>query len=96
MVVGRCVRCQSVSVLIFVTRVMWLAQILLVVLVVRVVFAARGFLVVGLRWALLTVALATESNSVRNTAVLGIVIMLSVTSGSSPHCGRVVARRSPT
>ena len=62
------------------------------VLVVRVIFAARGFLVVGLRLALLTVARATESNSVRNTAVLGIVIMLS--SFSAGFCAVRIVRRA--
>jgi hypothetical protein len=38
---------NAVSVLIFGTRVIWVAQILLVILVVCLVFAARGFLVVG-------------------------------------------------
>jgi hypothetical protein len=149
---------NAASVLIFGTRTIWLAQVLLVILVVCLVFAARGFLVVGpalsaaeeifLRlpvmiylgwailvtaagfattfrssgmpasarwvneigvvlvisalimslflvsrlvavlgflltacWALLAVALATQSNSVRNTAVLGIVIMILVVLG---------------
>jgi hypothetical protein len=71
---------------------MWLAQILLMVLVVRVIFAARGFLVVGLRSALFTVALATESNSVRNTGVPGIVIMLS--SFSAGLCAVRIVRRA--
>ena len=43
-------RCQSVSVLIFGTRAMWLAQILLMVLVVRVIFAARGSWSLGFAW----------------------------------------------
>jgi hypothetical protein len=143
---------------IFGTRTIWLAQILIVILVVYLVFAARGFLLVGpagstaeevfLRlpvmiylgwaivaaaagfattfrswgmpasarwaneigvvlvvsavimsffvvfrlvavvgflltacWALLAVALATESSSVRNASVLGIVILLLVVLG---------------
>ena len=149
---------NAVSVLIFGTGVIWLAQILLVILVVCLVFAARGFLVVGpapttaeeilLRlpvmiylgwatlvtaagfattfsswgmpesarwvneigvalvlsatimslfvlsrmvavigflltacWALLAVALATNSHSVRNASVLAIVIMVAVVVG---------------
>ena len=143
---------------IFGTRTIWLSQILIVILVVYLVLAARGFLIVGpaanaaeevlLRlpvmiylgwatvaaaagfattfrswgmpesarwvneigvvlvlsatimslfvvsrlvavlgfllaacWALLAVALATNSNSVRNTAVLAIVIMVAVVVG---------------
>jgi translocator protein len=149
---------NAVSVLIFGTGVIWLAQLLLVILVVCLIFAARGFLVVGpapstaeeilLRlpvmiylgwailvtvagfattfrswgmpasarwvneigvvlvlsatimslfvvsrlvavlgflltacWALLAVALATNSSSVRNAAVIGIVIMVAVVVG---------------
>jgi benzodiazapine receptor len=149
---------NAVSVLIFGTRVIWLAQIFLVIVVVCLVFAARGFLAVGpalstaeeilLRlpvmiylgwailvtaagfattfrswgmpasarwanelgvvlvvsatimslfvvsqlvavlgflltacWALLAVALATESNSVRNASVIAIVIMIAVVVG---------------
>jgi translocator protein len=149
---------NAVSVLIFGTRVIWLAQVLLVILVVCLVFAARGFLVVGpatspteevlLRlpvmiylgwailvtaagfattfrswgmpatarwvneigvvlvlsalimslfvvsrlvavlgflltacWALLAIAVATNSNSVRNASVLAIVIMVAVVIG---------------
>jgi len=155
---------NAVSVLIFGTGVIWLAQILLVILVVCLVFAARGFLVVGpapgtaeevlLRlpvmvylgwatlvaaagfattfrswgmpasarwvnevgvvlvlsatimslfvlsrlvavlgflltacWALLAVALATDSNSVRNAAVIAIVIMLAVVLGRTLRSG---------
>jgi hypothetical protein len=149
---------NAVSVLIFGTGVIWVAQILLVILVVCLVFAARGFLVVGpapstaeeilLRlpvmvylgwatlmtaagfattfrswgmpasarwvneigvvlvlgatimslfvvgrlvavagflltacWALLAVAVATDSNSVRNAAVVAVVIMLAAVLG---------------
>jgi hypothetical protein len=39
-----------------------------------------GFLLTAC-WALVAVALATESNSVRNTAVIAIVIMLAVVFG---------------
>jgi hypothetical protein len=149
---------STLWVTIFGTRTIWLAQILIVILVIYLVFAARAFLVVGpaastaeellLRlpvmiylgwatvaaaagfatmfrswgmpasarwvneigvvlvlsatimslfvlsrlvavigflltacWALVAVALATESNSVRNTAVIAIVIMLAVVFG---------------
>jgi hypothetical protein len=149
---------NALAVLIFGTRTIWLAQILIVILVGYLVVAARGFLVVGrartaaeeilLRlpvmiylgwaifvtaagfattfrswgmpasarwvneigvvlvfgalimslfvvsrlvavlgflltacWALLAVALATDSNSVRMTAVLAIVILLAVAIG---------------
>jgi len=42
--------------------------------------AVLGFLVTAC-WVLLAVALATQSNSIRNAAVLGIVIMVVVVIG---------------
>jgi hypothetical protein len=48
--------------------------------VVSRLVAVMGFLLTAC-WALLAVALATQSNSVRNAAVLGIVIMVAVVIG---------------
>ena len=53
---------------------------LVAVVVVGRLGAVLGFLLTAC-WALLAVALATQSNSVRNAAVLGIVIMVAVVIG---------------
>jgi benzodiazapine receptor len=96
---------NAVSVLIFGTRVIWLAQILLVILVVCLVFAARGFLVVGpaptaaeevflrlpvmiyLGWAILVTAAGFATTfrswgmpaSARWVNEIGVVLVLSAT-----------------
>jgi hypothetical protein len=48
--------------------------------VVSQLVAVLGFLLTAC-WALLAVALATESNSVRNASVIAIVIMIAVVVG---------------
>ena len=108
---------NAFSVLIFGTRVIWLAQILLVILVVCLVFAARGFLVVGpassaaeeillrlpvmiyLGWATLVTAagFATTfrswgmSASARWVNEIGVVLVLSATIMSLFVLSRLVA-----
>jgi hypothetical protein len=48
--------------------------------------AILGFLVTAC-WAMLAVALATESNSVRNASVLAVVIMVAVVVGRTLRSG---------
>jgi hypothetical protein len=63
----------------------WVNEIGVVLVVSALIVVGRlvavlGFLLTAC-WALLAVALATQSNSVRNAAVLGIVIMVAVVIG---------------
>jgi hypothetical protein len=108
---------NAVSVLIFGTRTIWLAQIVLVILVVCLVFAARGFLEVGpapstaeevllrlpvmiyLGWATLVTAAGFATTfrawgmpaSARWANEIGVVLVLSATIMSLFVVSRLVA-----
>jgi hypothetical protein len=108
---------NALSVLIFGTRTIWLAQIVLVILVVCLVFAARGFLVVGpapstaeevllrlpvmiyLGWATLVTAAGFATTfrswgmpaSARWANEIGVVLVLSATITSLFVVSRLVA-----
>jgi hypothetical protein len=60
--------------------VLVVSALIMSLFVVGRLVAVLGFLLTAC-WALLAVALATQSNSVRNAAVLGIVIMVAVVIG---------------
>jgi hypothetical protein len=60
--------------------VLVLSATIMSLFVVSRLVAVLGFLLTA-SWALLAVAVATESNSVRNAAVIAIVIMLAVVVG---------------
>jgi hypothetical protein len=60
--------------------VLVVSALIMSLFVVSRLVAVMGFLLTAC-WALLAVALATQSNSVRNAAVLGIVIMVAVVIG---------------
>ncbi len=60
--------------------VLVVSALIMSLFVVSRLVAVLGFLLTAC-WALLAVALATQSNSVRNAAVLGIVIMVAVVIG---------------
>jgi flagellar biogenesis protein FliO len=60
--------------------VLVLSATIMSLFVVSRLVAVLGFLLTAC-WALLAVALATDSNSVRNTAVLAIVIMVAAVVG---------------
>jgi hypothetical protein len=60
--------------------VLVVSALIMSLFVVSRLVAVLGFLLTAC-WALLAVALATQSNSIRNAAVLGIVIMVAVVIG---------------
>jgi D-alanyl-lipoteichoic acid acyltransferase DltB (MBOAT superfamily) len=60
--------------------VLVVSALIMSLFVVGRLVAVLGFLLTAC-WALVAVALATQSNSVRNAAVLGIVIMVAVVIG---------------
>ena len=81
--------CHDFSFLGYVTSARWVNEIGVVLVVSATIMslfvvsrlvAVVGFLLTAC-WALIAVALATDSNSIRNAAVIAIVIMLAVVFG---------------